>query len=673
MRDFGANYKIGAELGRGASGVVYRGINKNDGTKVAIKILRSDLVSDREIVTRFITERDALISLNSPHIVKVYDLIAEGGELGIVMEYAPGMTLRESINERGLKSPTQAIEITKQVLSGLAAAHARGIVHRDIKPDNVIFDQSATGEINVLITDFGISKILDVATSVTQMIGTPEYMAPELIERGTVAPSVDVYATGIMLYEMLTGRTPFGGEGTPFAIANLHLTAAVNPIPGIPEELHNFLGLMLKKNPSVRPSATMLIESVSDFEESLEGLPPLAKQDLSAAVHPPTILKSDQLASDLEEDVAEFERMEARLAKKSSKSSLVKHLIGKKPVEDDVPDEPEPLIMPDIAAAPNETVLRPLPELTRVPKPVETEEETNRFNPKIIGIITAVVLTVAVAAGGIIWWSNREPSSKTPTDLVTATLEDNPLPSGLIIKRKATYTPENNLIDYTISFKSMKTPLSGQVMESFQVSETDCWNPIWDEGVHATSHSKAKTSINADCAWTLELEDITALSATEVTAQIDAGDNPPHTQEEMDSYLEAISANTTATLNDPATTSTAYPLQRLQGLTMSAPPRIGSKEPIPITILGVWPDGENNLTPVIVSPMKGEPTSMLMSLTGNDPAENFRLTERCTGAVAISPDGHSATTLHPATCEIGATLGNFDVQPARISITGFGS
>ena len=198
MRDFGANYKIGAELGRGASGVVYRGINKNDGTKVAIKILRSDLVSDREIVTRFITERDALISLNSPHIVKVYDLIAEGGELGIVMEYAPGMTLRESINERGLKSPTQAIEITKQVLSGLAAAHARGIVHRDIKPDNVIFDQSATGEINVLITDFGISKILDVATSVTQMIGTPEYMAPELIERGTVAPSVDVYATGIL-------------------------------------------------------------------------------------------------------------------------------------------------------------------------------------------------------------------------------------------------------------------------------------------------------------------------------------------------------------------------------------------------------------------------------------------------------------------------------------------
>lgn len=589
------------------------------------------------------------------------------------MEYAPGMSLRDSINELGLKSPAQAIEITKQVLNGLSAAHARGIVHRDIKPDNVIIDSSPTGEIKVLITDFGISKILDVGTSVTQMIGTPEYMAPELIERGTVAPSIDIYATGIMLYEMLTGHTPFAGGGTAFAIANLHLNAAVNPIPGIPEELHDFLWLMLKKNPSVRPSATMLLESIPDFEDSLEGLPPLAKQDLSASVHPPTILKSDQLSSDHDEDVVEFERMEERLAKKGRKSSRIKYLIKKKPDEEEAPAEPEPIEMPDIAPAPNETILRSLPELTRAPKPVETKEETNRFNPKIIGIITAVVLTVAVSVGGIIWWVNREPSSEKPTDEVTATLEDNALPSGLIVKREATYKPEEDLIEYTISYKTMKTPLSGEVMESLQVSETGCWEPSWNEDVDAAAHSKAKTSINADCAWTINLDEVTAHSAVEITASIDAGETVPGTQEELETYLEAISANTAEVLNDPATTSTAYPLQRLQELTMSAPPRIGQKEPIPITISGVWPDGENNLTPVVVSPMKGEPTSILMSLTGGDPAENFRLTERCAGAVAISPDGHSATTLHSATCEVGATLGNFDVRPARISITGFDS
>jgi serine/threonine protein kinase len=280
----GSRYLMHDLLGRGAMGQVYRASVRDTGTPVAVKILKPELVSDPDVVARFFQERSMLTSISDAHVVRVIDLVVEGETIGIVMELVEGQDLRGVLWGRTLP-PAEAVGLTCQLLDGLAAVHAAGIIHRDIKPENVLAD--ASGERMCLkVTDFGVARLSYGAslTKLSSIIGTPEYMAPEVADHETAAPATDLYSAGIVLYEMLCGRTPFAG-GHPLAVLRRHVEHAPPPIPGVPPRLWAQIESLLAKDPQARPeSAAASAAALGSLESSLAGLPALPRMEAPAQV-----------------------------------------------------------------------------------------------------------------------------------------------------------------------------------------------------------------------------------------------------------------------------------------------------------------------------------------------------------------------------------------------------
>ena len=273
-KQLGSGYLLHDPIGRGAMGEVYAGTARESGTPVAVKVLKPELVSDPEVVARFLRERSVLTSITHPNVVHVIDLVAEGGTLAIVMELIRGQDLRHMLRQRHTLPPAEAVRLIRQVLDGVAAVHAAGIIHRDVKPENLLVDTFR--ELPWLkLTDFGVARLSYGAslTNLTSVIGTPEYMAPELAEHESATPAADLYSAGIVLYEMLCGRTPFAG-GHPLAVLRRHADQPPPPIPGIPSALQDYLGLLLAKDPRSRPkAATEAAAALAPLESSLASLP----------------------------------------------------------------------------------------------------------------------------------------------------------------------------------------------------------------------------------------------------------------------------------------------------------------------------------------------------------------------------------------------------------------
>jgi len=258
-------------------GQVFAGSIRPDGEPVAIKVLRPELVSDPEVVARFVQERTILMSITDPNVVRVIDLVVEGDTLAIVMELVHGSDLRRQLRDRGTVPPAEALRLTGQLLRGAAAVHAAGIVHRDIKPENVLVD-TTRGQPRIKLTDFGVARLSfgGSMTKVSGLIGTPEYMAPELAEQTRATPAADIYSAGIVLYEMLCGRTPFAG-GHPLAVLRRHADQAPPVIPGVPADLWDQIAWMLAKDPGARPSsAAEAYAALAPLESSLASRPALA-------------------------------------------------------------------------------------------------------------------------------------------------------------------------------------------------------------------------------------------------------------------------------------------------------------------------------------------------------------------------------------------------------------
>ncbi|MEU9114214.1 protein kinase [Streptomyces sp. NPDC048483] len=290
-RKIGSRYTAHQILGRGSAGTVWLGEGPEGA--VAIKLLREDLASDQELVGRFVQERTALLSLEHPHVVGVRDLVVDGNDLALVMDLVRGTDLRTRLERERRLAPEAAVAIVADVADGLAAAHAERIVHRDVKPENVLLDMQGAlgpgGAHPALLTDFGIARLVDSprrtlaqppagGTSVplrsTKVIGTPDYLAPEIIEGLPPRASVDVYALATVLYELLAGFTPFGG-GHPGAVLRRHVTESVAPLPGIPDELWQLLLQCLAKAPASRLRAPELAARLRELLPGLAGIPPL--------------------------------------------------------------------------------------------------------------------------------------------------------------------------------------------------------------------------------------------------------------------------------------------------------------------------------------------------------------------------------------------------------------
>jgi serine/threonine protein kinase len=285
-------YRIDQRIGAGGMGVVYKAERVGLGRRVAIKFLHADLAADPALRTRFEREAKAMSQLHHPHCVPVIDFgVADAPYL--VLEYVPGESLTQLIN-RGPLPVKRAVNIMRQILAGLEHAHGLGIIHRDIKPDNVILAEvTGTGD-QARLFDFGLAKIVsDAQQSVARApsamaIGTPSYMSPEQAVGDSVDARSDVYGCGIVLFQMLTGKKPFSAK-EPMDVLRMHVEKRPPTLAEgagdrqFPAPLEAIVSRALSKRPEQRfPTAL-------DFAEALENLelspPPVVEKD--APVLPP--------------------------------------------------------------------------------------------------------------------------------------------------------------------------------------------------------------------------------------------------------------------------------------------------------------------------------------------------------------------------------------------------
>ncbi|MFI5930722.1 serine/threonine-protein kinase [Actinoplanes sp. NPDC051494] len=273
-RRVGSEYVLICPVGQGATGTVWRGLESSTGDQVAVKLLHEGLVRQPKLVTRFVQERSILKLVRHEHVVGVRGLFSVGESLGLAMDFVAGGSLRERLRRDGPVAPGEAARLLAQVAAALAVAHGLGVVHRDVKPDNILLQ--ADGEHpDVRLTDFGIARVLDSPglTSSHAVIGTPHYMAPEAISGGEAAPAADVYALGIVLFELVAGRTPYAGES--FAVLRAHLDDRPRRPVGMPGPVWALIVRCLDKDPARRPEAAALQDSLRTLSREMAGVPAL--------------------------------------------------------------------------------------------------------------------------------------------------------------------------------------------------------------------------------------------------------------------------------------------------------------------------------------------------------------------------------------------------------------
>jgi eukaryotic-like serine/threonine-protein kinase len=247
-------YQLLEQLGKGGMAIVYRARDTMLERSVAVKVLRESYSRDEAFLSRFRQEAKAAANLSHPNIVTVHDFGLDNGQLFIVMEYIPGTDLKTLILQRGRFTPEEAVPLLIQACAGLGYAHRAGLVHCDVKPQNML----VTPDMRLKVTDFGIARALSTIHPKEQsdvIWGSPQYFSPEQASGAAPSPASDVYSLGVIMYEMLTGSLPFHGN-TPAELAHLHIEAEPVPIsemlPDIPPVLEQIQAKVLSKEPSQR-------------------------------------------------------------------------------------------------------------------------------------------------------------------------------------------------------------------------------------------------------------------------------------------------------------------------------------------------------------------------------------------------------------------------------------
>jgi serine/threonine protein kinase len=287
---FDGRYRVLGRLGVGGMATVYLAEDSSLGRKVALKVMAERYAEDGEFVERFRREAQAAARLNHPNIIAVYDRGEADGRPYIAMEYLQGRTLKQVIQAEGPLPPERAIAIAMQVLAGLRYAHEHGVVHRDVKPHNVLVGDDG----RIKVTDFGIAHAGDPQmTEVGSIVGTAQYLSPEQARGRSVGPQTDIYSLGVVLYEMLAGRVPFEGDSS-VAIAMQHVSDQPPPLralaPDVPESRALVVAHAMLKDPAQRYGSAD--EFAADLDRVRRGLVPVAATAVHQAVvsHEPTEL-----------------------------------------------------------------------------------------------------------------------------------------------------------------------------------------------------------------------------------------------------------------------------------------------------------------------------------------------------------------------------------------------
>jgi serine/threonine-protein kinase len=264
-------YQVRSRIARGGMATVYLATDLRLERRVAIKVMHGHLADDNEYKARFIQEARSAARLAHPNVVNVYDQGQDDDTAYLVMEYLPGITLRDLLQEHKVLTTVQSMDIMEAILSGLAAAHKNGIVHRDLKPENVLLADDG----RIKIGDFGLARAATANTATgNALLGTIAYLSPELVMRGVADTRSDIYAVGIMLYEMLAGEQPFKGEQA-FQIAQQHANDTVptpsSKNPRVPAELDELVLWATARDPDQRPrDARMMLDQLLDTQAALQ-------------------------------------------------------------------------------------------------------------------------------------------------------------------------------------------------------------------------------------------------------------------------------------------------------------------------------------------------------------------------------------------------------------------
>ncbi|MGW0367175.1 Stk1 family PASTA domain-containing Ser/Thr kinase [Streptomyces sp. NPDC002990] len=276
-------YRVDARIAAGGMATVYRAVDTRLDRVLALKVMHPALAADAAFVDRFIREAKSVARLAHPNVVGVFDQGTDGPYVYLAMEYVSGCTLRDVLRERGALQPRAALDILEPVLAALGAAHRAGFVHRDMKPENVLIGDDG----RVKVADFGLVRSVDSVTSTTgSLLGTVSYLAPEQIEDGVTDTRVDVYACGVVFYEMLTGSKPHTGVN-PAQVLYQHLNADVPPpsaaVPGLPAALDELVLHATARNPGLRPHDAAALLGLTHAararldEGELDAVPPQAR------------------------------------------------------------------------------------------------------------------------------------------------------------------------------------------------------------------------------------------------------------------------------------------------------------------------------------------------------------------------------------------------------------
>ena len=364
-------YRVLSHLADGGMATVYLALDERLDREVAVKVMHDNLARDTTFVSRFRREARSAARLGHPNVVAVFDQgednSAGDGLIFLAMEYVPGRTLRDVLTAEGPLTPRAALDLFDPILSAIAAAHDAGLIHRDVKPENVILREDGV----VKVADFGLARAVTAATTTNAsgtLLGTVAYLAPEQVERGIADARSDVYAAGLVLYEMLTGRKAFDGN-SPIHVAYQHVHGSVprpsQTIRTIPEELDQLVALATARDPDHRPAdAGDYLDEVRRSRAlmtttELDLRPGLAQHDMAAAV--PTQLGDDVAPTSVVPIV--------------SRTS------------------------PDRAPVPTE--------------PGSSDDDASDHGRRIWPVVVAVLLVLALAGGGAFWWFTAGPGATT--------------------------------------------------------------------------------------------------------------------------------------------------------------------------------------------------------------------------------------------------------------------
>jgi beta-lactam-binding protein with PASTA domain/serine/threonine protein kinase len=267
-------YRVGPRIARGGMATVYEATDLRLDRVCALKIMHAGLGDDEDFAGRFVREARSAARLSHPHVVAVYDQGDDDGTLFLAMEYVPGHTLRDLVRKEAPMAPARALAVLDPVLSALAAAHAAGMIHRDVKPENVLLADDG----RVKVADFGLARAISAETQHTAtggvLIGTVSYLSPELVVDGRCDARSDVYAAGVVLYEMLTGRKPHEGD-SPIQVAYKHVHEDVPPpsdeVPGLPAYVDALVARATARDRELRPAdARVLLHQVRRVRAALD-------------------------------------------------------------------------------------------------------------------------------------------------------------------------------------------------------------------------------------------------------------------------------------------------------------------------------------------------------------------------------------------------------------------